>query len=206
VRTLQALFEERPRPRTLPTGDPNALGSGVKRFGVSRMTLGRALKKLLATGLIVRVQGLGPFSAPLRRVSSKPSICDRQEEVELRGCQQRAWVEHQVAQTAGGGLAISSVLPRAIGFFTHVSFTSKTISHFSPRTASLTRPGRLPGSRSAVRRFQPPAAMAESWHVLLKHSTARSGGPRRKQAGPPRRMIAGDQAFWLALPQPDSLS
>ena len=171
MRTLQALFEERPRPRTLPTGDPNALGSGVKRFGVSRMTLGRALKKLQATGLI-----------------------------------ERAWVEYQVAQTAGGGLAISSVPPRAIGFSTHVSFTSETISHFSPRTASLTRPGRLPGSRSAVRRFQPPAAMAESWHVLLKHSTARSGGPRRKQAGPPRRMIAGDQAFWLALPQPDSLS
>lgn len=77
----------------------------VERFGVSRMTVGRALKELQAEGLIERVQGVGSFAAPLHRVSSTLTIRDLQEEIEARGHRHRAWVEHQAAENAGVELA-----------------------------------------------------------------------------------------------------
>jgi GntR family histidine utilization transcriptional repressor len=42
----------------------------VAQFGVSRMTVNRALKELQAEGLVERTQGVGTFAAPLHRVSS----------------------------------------------------------------------------------------------------------------------------------------
>lgn len=77
----------------------------VRRFGVSRMTVGRALNELQAEGLIERVQGIGSFAAPLHRVSSTLTIRDLQEEIEARGHRHRAQVEHQSAERASATLA-----------------------------------------------------------------------------------------------------
>ena len=59
----------------------------VARFGVSRMTVNRALRELQQEGLIDRVKGLGTFAAPLHRVSSTLTLRDLQEEIESRGSQ-----------------------------------------------------------------------------------------------------------------------
>ncbi|MGS0753285.1 GntR family transcriptional regulator [Roseateles sp. GG27B] len=42
----------------------------VLLFGVSRMTVSRALRELTQDGLIVRLQGVGTFVAQLHRISS----------------------------------------------------------------------------------------------------------------------------------------
>lgn len=57
----------------------------MQQFGISRMTVNRALSELSAEGLVKRVQGLGTFVAELHRISSNLTIRDIQEEVVERG-------------------------------------------------------------------------------------------------------------------------
>src|SRR4249919_3814445 len=57
----------------------------VAHFGVSRMTVNRALRELQAEGLVERTQGVGTFAAPLHRVASTLTIRDLHEEIESRG-------------------------------------------------------------------------------------------------------------------------
>ena len=57
----------------------------VAQFGVSRMTVNRALRELQLEGLIDRVQGVGTFAAQLHRVSSTLTIRDIHEEILSRG-------------------------------------------------------------------------------------------------------------------------
>lgn len=57
----------------------------VAQFGVSRMTVNRALRELQLEGLIDRVQGVGTFAAQLNRVSSSLTIRDIHEEILARG-------------------------------------------------------------------------------------------------------------------------
>lgn len=57
----------------------------VAEFGVSRMTVGRALNELAAEGLIERVQGVGSFASALDRVSSTLTLRDLHEEIAARG-------------------------------------------------------------------------------------------------------------------------
>jgi GntR family histidine utilization transcriptional repressor len=64
----------------------------VARFGVSRMTVSRALRELLAEGLVDRVQGVGTFAAQLHRISSTLTIRDLHEEIEARGHRHHAEV------------------------------------------------------------------------------------------------------------------
>jgi len=77
----------------------------VAEFGVSRMTVNRALRELQAEGLVARTQGVGTFAAPLHRVSSTLTIHDLQEEIEARGHRHRARVHLQRAEPAGAALA-----------------------------------------------------------------------------------------------------
>ena len=67
-------------------GDPvpseSALG---QKFGVARMTVNRALRELMAEGLVTRVQGSGTRVAELHRISSRLTIRDIHEEVAERG-------------------------------------------------------------------------------------------------------------------------
>ena len=64
----------------------------VVQFGVSRMTVNRALRELQAEGLVERVQGVGTFAAQLARVSSTLTIRDLHEEIESRGHRHHATV------------------------------------------------------------------------------------------------------------------
>jgi GntR family transcriptional regulator, histidine utilization repressor len=57
----------------------------VAQFGVSRMTVNRALRELQGEGMIDRVQGVGTFAARLHRVSSTLTIRDLHDEITERG-------------------------------------------------------------------------------------------------------------------------
>lgn len=57
----------------------------VAEFGVSRMTVGRALNELASEGLIERIQGVGSFASALDRVSSSLTLRDLNEEIAARG-------------------------------------------------------------------------------------------------------------------------
>ena len=75
------------------------------QFGVSRMTVSRALRELQAEGLVARSQGVGTFAAPLHRVSSTLTIRDLHEEIESRGHRHDAVVHLQRAEKAAAPLA-----------------------------------------------------------------------------------------------------
>jgi GntR family histidine utilization transcriptional repressor len=77
----------------------------VAEFGVSRMTVNRAIRELQAEGLVARSQGVGTFAAPLHRVSSTLTIRDLQEEIESRGHRHHAEVHLQRAESAPAALA-----------------------------------------------------------------------------------------------------
>ncbi len=64
----------------------------VARFGVSRMTVTRALRELQNEGLVTRAQGLGTYAAHLFRVSSTLTIRDLHEEITARGHRHHAEV------------------------------------------------------------------------------------------------------------------
>lgn len=77
----------------------------VAHFGVSRMTVNRALRELQAEGLVDRVQGVGTFAAERHRVSSRLTIRDLHEEIEARGHRHHAQVHLKREERAGAALA-----------------------------------------------------------------------------------------------------
>ncbi|MBK9135556.1 MAG: histidine utilization repressor [Betaproteobacteria bacterium] len=77
----------------------------VAGFGVSRMTVNRALRELQSEGLVTRTQGVGTFAAPLHRVSSTLTIRDLHEEIESRGHRHQARVPRLRAERASPALA-----------------------------------------------------------------------------------------------------
>jgi GntR family histidine utilization transcriptional repressor len=64
----------------------------VSQFGVSRMTVTRALRELQNEGMVNRVQGLGTYAAHLAPVSSTLTIRDLHEEIVTRGHRHHAVV------------------------------------------------------------------------------------------------------------------
>jgi GntR family histidine utilization transcriptional repressor len=77
----------------------------VARFGVSRMTVHRALRELQAEGLVTRTQGVGTFAATLHRASSSLTIRDLHEEIGSRGHRHHTKVHVQRAERASAKLA-----------------------------------------------------------------------------------------------------
>jgi GntR family histidine utilization transcriptional repressor len=77
----------------------------VGQFGVSRMTVNRALRELAAEGLVSRTQGVGTFAAPLHRVSSTLKLRDIHDEIESRGHRHEPRVALQRAEKATAALA-----------------------------------------------------------------------------------------------------
>ena len=77
----------------------------VAQFGVSRMTVNRALRELQAEGLIHRVQGVGTFAAQLNRVSSSLTIRDIHEEILARGHTHHATVHLVKDEIASANVA-----------------------------------------------------------------------------------------------------
>lgn len=57
----------------------------VTRFGVSRMTVNRALRELAEQGRVVRVAGVGTFVAEHKPQSTLLSVVNLQDEIRMRG-------------------------------------------------------------------------------------------------------------------------
>jgi GntR family histidine utilization transcriptional repressor len=105
ARVKQHLKQELARGRFAPGALMPSEAELVARFGVSRMTVHRALRELQAEGLVERVQGVGTFAAQLHRVASTLTIRDLQEEIAARGHAHRARVQLARAERAGAALA-----------------------------------------------------------------------------------------------------
>ena len=83
----------------------------VARFGVSRMTVNRALRELATEGFVERVQGVGTFAAQLHRISSTLTIRDLHEEIVARGHRHESQVHLARAERAPAELAQRLDLP-----------------------------------------------------------------------------------------------
>lgn len=79
----------------------------MQQFGISRMTVNRALRELTDQGMVTRVQGSGTFVAELHRIASNLTIRDIQEEVVERGHVHGARVLLTQAEKAGAAVAQS---------------------------------------------------------------------------------------------------
>ena len=79
----------------------------IAQFGMSRMTVNRALRELAAEGLVTRVQGSGTRVAQLHRVASSLVIRDIHEEVAERGHVHATRVLRVGAEKAGAPVASS---------------------------------------------------------------------------------------------------
>ncbi|WP_394791748.1 histidine utilization repressor [Rhodoferax sp.] len=89
-------------------GDPVPSEAALMlQFGVSRMTVNRALRELVGEGLVTRIQGSGSFVAELHRISSTLSIRDIHEEVLERGHTHTVQLLLAQAEKAGAALARS---------------------------------------------------------------------------------------------------
>jgi GntR family histidine utilization transcriptional repressor len=89
-------------------GDPVPSEAALmQQFGISRMTVNRALRELAAEGLVTRVQGSGTRVAQLHRISSRLSIRDIHEEVAERGHVHSTRVLHVAAEKASAAMGQS---------------------------------------------------------------------------------------------------
>jgi GntR family histidine utilization transcriptional repressor len=89
----------------------------VARFGVSRMTITRALGELRTEGLVERVQGVGTFAAHLGPVSSSLTLRDLHEEITERGHRHHAVVHFARQEPAIEALASQLGLPHGAPVF-----------------------------------------------------------------------------------------
>lgn len=64
----------------------------TEQFGVSRMTVNRALRELHQEGMVDRVQGVGSFVAELHRIASTLTVRDVHEEIAARNHRHEAKV------------------------------------------------------------------------------------------------------------------
>jgi GntR family histidine utilization transcriptional repressor len=113
ARIKQHLKDELSRGRWPPGAPMPSDAELVAQFGVSRMTVTRALNELRAEGLIERVQGVGTFAAQLFRVASTLRIRDLHEEITSRGHRHHA--EVHVARREAASDAVAQRLGLAAG-------------------------------------------------------------------------------------------
>ena len=89
-------------------GDPVPSEAALmQQFGISRMTVNRALRELAAEGLVTRIQGSGTRVAQLHRISSRLTIRDIHDEVVERGHVHTTRVMRAEREKAGAEVAIS---------------------------------------------------------------------------------------------------
>ncbi len=80
-------------------------GELTREFGLSRMTVNRALRELAASGAITRVQGVGSFVAGAKAESTVVEVRGIRDEIESRGQAHRARVLSLRKTTADTELA-----------------------------------------------------------------------------------------------------
>lgn len=117
ARIKQHLKDELARGRWPPGAPMPSDAELVAQFGVSRMTVTRALNELRAEGLIERVQGVGTFAAHLMRVASTLRIRDLQEEITARGHRHHAEVHVARQEAASEAVALRLNLPTGTPVF-----------------------------------------------------------------------------------------
>jgi GntR family histidine utilization transcriptional repressor len=105
ARVRQALRAELDQGRFPPGARMPSEAELVARFGVSRMTVNRALRELQAAGLVERVQGVGTFAARLHQVASTLTIRDLHDEIVERGHRHSASVQLQREEAAARDVA-----------------------------------------------------------------------------------------------------
>ncbi len=119
ARIKQHLKDELARGRWTPGTPMPSDAELVAQFGVSRMTVTRALNELRAEGLIERVQGVGTFAAQRARVTSTLQIRDLHEEILSRGHSHHAEVRLARREKADDAVAAwLGVAPGAAVFHT----------------------------------------------------------------------------------------
>ena len=89
----------------------------VRDFGVSRMTVNRALRELSAEGRLRRVQGVGTFVAAPKAQSTMLEIRNIAAEIRGRGHHHEAEVRFNRAEAAKGRLARRLGLPEGARVF-----------------------------------------------------------------------------------------
>ena len=75
------------------------------QFGISRMTVNRALRELVVEGLVTRIQGSGTVVAQLNRITSRLAFRDIHDEILERGHQHSARVVLTESLRANASLA-----------------------------------------------------------------------------------------------------
>lgn len=83
----------------------------VEQFGVSRMTVNKALRDLVQEGLLVRYPGLGTFVSPPKAESPLAEVRNIAEEVRARGHQYTSQVLELNEQTASETVAMQLGIP-----------------------------------------------------------------------------------------------
>ena len=101
----------------------------VTQFGVSRMTVTRALRELQAEGLVTRVQGLGTYAAHLFQVSSSLTIRDLHQEITARGHRHHAIVHLAREERA------STTIAQRLGLALDAAVFHTRIVHFEDSVA-----------------------------------------------------------------------
>jgi GntR family transcriptional regulator, histidine utilization repressor len=96
----------------------------VAQFGISRMTVTRALREMQSEGLVDRLQGVGTFAAHLSRVASTLTIRDLHEEITARGHRHHAEVHLARQERAPAELA------RRLGLASGATVFHSLIVHF----------------------------------------------------------------------------
>jgi len=148
-------------------GDPVPSESALQQqFGVSRMTINRAVKELAVEGLVTRIRGSGTVVAQLHRISSTLAVRDIHDEILERGhvhstqvltvetvradaalaqqlkLRSGARVFHSVLLHLEDGVPIQfedrHVNPAAAPHFLAVDFTQTTPTHYLLEQAPLT--------------------------------------------------------------------
>lgn len=103
---VKAFIKSRISAGTWKPGDPVPSEAALMtQFGISRMTVNRALRELAAEGMVTRVQGSGTRVAELHRISSRLTIRDIHEEVAERGHVHTTRVLKVEAEKASADLA-----------------------------------------------------------------------------------------------------